>query len=116
MDAIFPQKLIELLTISVTLSFIVMALIQKVKKLSFINKKIYIWIVNMIASFGLAIPFGIVFYNTTYLDGLWIGLFTFIGAPTLYETLKNQNIITYRPNSLSDTITVDKKNEIKTDF
>lgn len=112
MQDIFPQALIDLLMISVTFSFIMMTLIQKLKKLSFINKKTHIWIANFILSFTLAIPFGIRFYDIPINDTWWVGLFAFIGAPTLYETLKNQTILTYKPHSLNDSITLSKKNKI----
>ncbi len=112
---IFPSSLIDLLIISVTLSFVLMALIQKIKKLSFINKEWQIWMVNLFLSFSIAIPFGIKFYDASLNDGIWIGLFTFIGAPTLYETLKNQNILTYKPTSLNSTVKIPIKNKISTE-
>lgn len=111
---IFPSSLIDLLIISVTLSFVLMSLIQKIKKLSFISKEWQIWIINLFLSFLIAIPFGIKFYDASLNDGIWIGLFTFIGAPTLYETLKNQTILTYKPSSLNSTVTISTKNEIST--
>lgn len=113
MSDVFPDSLIDLLSISVGFSFIIMALIQRVKKLSFIKKEIHVWICNFVCSFALAIPFGIHFYSSSIYDCLWIGLFTFVGAPTLYKTFKNQNIITYHPDALNDTITIPTSNEIK---
>lgn len=111
---IFPSCLVDLLIISVTLSFVLMSLIQKIKKLSFINKEWQVWIINLFLSFTIAIPFGMKFYDASLIDGIWIGLFTFIGAPTLYETLKNQTILTYKPASLNSTVTIPTKNEILT--
>lgn len=115
MDAIFPNSLTDLLIISVTLSFVLMALIQKIKKLSFINKEWQVWLINLFLSFSISIPFGMKFYDASLNDGIWIGLFTFIGAPTLYETLKNQNILTYKPSSLNSTVTISTKNKISTE-
>lgn len=115
MENLFPSNLIELLTISVAFSFIIMTLIQKLKKITIINKDIHIIILNLISSFTLSIPFVKYFYNLTTYDGLWVGLFTFIGAPTLYKLFKNQNVITYHPESLNDSVTIPISNEIKYD-
>ncbi|MDD6387577.1 MAG: hypothetical protein PUA68_00665 [Bacilli bacterium] len=115
MENVFPSNLVELLTISVAFSFIIMSLIQKLKKITIINKDIHIIILNLIFSFALSVPFVKYFYNLTTYDGLWVGLFTFIGAPTLYKVFKNQKVITYHPESLNDTITIPISKEIKYD-
>lgn len=112
MKDIFPQALIDLLSISVAFSFIMMTIIQKLKRFSCVNKKCHILIINFVLSFALAIPFGIRFYDIPIEDAWWLGLFTFIGAPTLYETLKNQTLLTYKPRSLKETVSIDKKNQI----
>ena len=116
MEEFFPTLLIDLLVISVTFSIILMALIQKIKSLPFINKSWQVWILNFIFSFGIGIPFSITFYNITLKDSLWVGMFSFIGASGIYEAFKNQNIINYKPSSVSDNITISKKNEIKRDL
>lgn len=113
MEEIFPNLLTDLLIISITYSVILMALIQKFKALSFIKKSWQIWILNFIFSFAIGMPFAISFYNISILDSIWVGLFSFIGASTIYETLKNQNLISIKPASLSDKITISTDNEIK---
>ncbi len=113
MEDIFPTQLIDLLTIAVTLSMVVMALLQKFKSLPFIKKSFYIWFLNLIFSFSIAIPFTEKFYHLPYKDGIWVGFFTFIGAPTIYSALKNQTILRYKPSSISDTVHLSIKNEIK---
>ena len=113
MDILVTDQLLELIMISITLSIIIMAIIQKLKNLPFIKKEYQIWILNLIFSFGIGIPFTIYFYNLDIYNGLWISLFSFIGAPSLYEMLKKQNMINYKPKSLEDTIEIPKENEIK---
>lgn len=113
MEILFPDKLLELLMISTTFSAILMMFIQKLKSLSFINKSWHVWFLNLIFSFLLGIPFTLVFYELDIISGIWVSIFSFIGASGIYELLKNQNIINYTPNSVSDTITIPKDKEIK---
>ena len=116
MEEFFPTLLLDLLVISITFSVILMAFTQKIKTLSLIKKSWQIWILNLISSFAIGIPFAITFYQVNWKESLWVGLFSFIGASAIYEGLKNQNIITCKPSSLNKTITISKENEIKRDL
>lgn len=113
MEEFFPTLLLDLLVISITFSVILMAFIQKIKALSFIQKSWQIWILNLISSFVIGIPFAITFYGVNIYDAIWVGLFSFIGASAIYEGLKNQNIITYKPSSLKKEKSIPVENEIK---
>lgn len=107
-----PSHLLDLLFISITISTILMVIIQKFKTLPFIKKDWHIWLLNFILAFIIGIPFSITFFELTLIDGVWVGLFGFVGAPTLYDALRNQNLINYKPNSLNEKIMIDKENEI----
>ena len=115
MDSLIPEELLNILAISVTFSIFLMALIQKFKDLSFITKSWQTWFLNLIFSFALGIPFSMNLYNLDLYKAIWVGLFGFIGAPTLYETLKSQNLVTYKPKSTSknNVIEIPIENEIK---
>lgn len=113
MDALVTDLLITLLMIGITLSIIIMALIQQFKNLSFFNKEWHIWILNLFFSFAIGIPFTMYFYELNIFSAIWVGLFSFIGAPSIYTILKKQNLVNYKPKSLNDTIEISKENEIK---
>ncbi|MCI5552864.1 MAG: hypothetical protein MR388_03410 [Tenericutes bacterium] len=113
METFFPDHLLEILIISITFSTILMLFVQKLKQLSFLNKSWQIWILNLICSFLIGIPFTMTFYQMNFTDGIWVSLFSFIGASSIYYALKNQNIINYHPSSASQTITLSKTKEIK---
>lgn len=113
METFFPDHLLEILIISITFSTILMLFVQKLKQLSFLNKSWQIWILNLICSFLIGIPFAMTFYQMNFTDGIWVSLFSFIGASSIYYALKNQNIINYHPSSASQTITLSKTKEIK---
>ena len=114
MEEFFPTLLLDLLVISITFSIVLMALIQKFKVLSFINKSWQVWFLNLIFSFLIGIPFAMTFYNITLKDSLWVGFFSFVGASGIYQALKNQKIINYTPSSISNKVTLDKKNALET--
>jgi len=113
MDALVTDNLIKILLISVTFSIIEMALVQKLKTLSFFKKNWQVIILNFVSSFTIGTLFGIWFFNLNIYDALWVALFGFIGAPSIYEALKKQNMINYTPKSINDTIEIPKENEIK---
>lgn len=115
MESFFPELLVDLLIVSVVFSTILMMIIQKAKTLSFIKKSWQVWLLNLVFSFAIGIPFGMMFYDLDVKKGIWVGLFSFVGASGIYEALKNQNIINYKPTSISDTVTVPIKNEIVRD-
>lgn len=106
MDILLNDTIINILLIATTFSFIMMNLIQKIKSLPIVSAKEHIWIINFILSFFIGTLFGLHFYNLSIYDSLWMSLFTFIGAPSIYEALKNQNIINYTPKSLNSTVTI----------
>lgn len=114
MENFIPDKLLEILSISAVFSVILMALIQKIKLTTIIKKEWQIWIVNLLLSFLFGTFFAISFYNLDIISGIWVSVFSFIGAPTIYDLLKSQNIINYTPKSLDDKIVeIDTANEIK---
>ena len=116
MDLLVTDTLIEVFMISLTFSIILMALIQKFKTLKILNKGWHAWVLNLIFSFLVGIPFAISFYELNIILALWVAFLGFIGAPSIYEIMKNQNMINYKPKSTTDnknTITIEKENEIK---
>lgn len=86
---------------SVLFSVLLMAWIQKFKSLPFIHEVWHIWVLNFLFCFLLGIPFTMFFYKTTFSCGIWVSIFSFIGAPTIYDVLKNQTFLNYKPKSLS---------------
>lgn len=114
LDILVTDKIFNLLMIATTFSIILMALIQKLKTLDLMKNNNHVMIANFILSF-LGALFGMCFYNLNIIDGLWVSLFSFIGAPSLYQLLKKQNVINYTPKSLDECkgcITIKQENII----
>ena len=78
----------ELLIIAIAESVIAVAFIQKTKgmfkKSKWINP--YSFVVNII----LGILFCLSFTEAGIINSLWVGLFSYIGADTLYKTLEGK--------------------------
>ena len=87
---IVSTNLENTIIVSIPFSIVLMAFVQKIKKF-FGSKNIVIY--NLLFAFLLGIPFGITFYHLDIFDSIWVSVFGFIGAPSLYEALKN-----YTPN------------------
>lgn len=78
----------ELLIVAIVLSVVTMAFIQKTKGIFKTSKfiELYSAIVNVI----FAIVFCISFTEISIINSLWVGLFSFLGADTLYKTLEGK--------------------------
>ena len=109
MDTLITTEMINCLMQATTVSIIVMAVIQKFKTLECITKDCHIFLLNIVFSFVIGISFFITFYDEPIENAIWISLFSFIGAPSLYTMLKKQNVINMDLISLDDTLPETKK-------
>ena len=103
------EYLQELLVIGRALSAITCAIIQKTKSLFKSSKFItlYSFIINMV----VGIVFSITFTDVTLPTSLWIGLFSFLGADSIYKSLEGK-ISSYSDILNRKTITISKDNII----
>lgn len=103
------EYLQELLVIGIALSAITCAIIQKTKSLFKSSKFItlYSFIINMV----VGIVFSITFTDVTLPTSLWIGLFSFLGADSIYKSLEGK-ISSYSDILNRKTITLSKDNII----
>lgn len=101
----------QMLVVSIAMSTITCTFVQKTKRylpcsscLSF-----YSLIINMV--------FGIIFCKTfttiDFPESLWIGLFSFLGADTIYKSLEGK-LASYRSLTNKDVIEVKRENLIET--
>ena len=102
----------QLLVIGMALSTVTCAIIQKVKCLFKTNKYIcfYSFVINMF--FGIL--FCISFTTVQFPISLWVGLFSFLGADTIYKALEGK-ISSHADLVVSRTISVKEENLINTD-
>lgn len=96
------ELLRELLVIAIVLSVVTVAFIQKTKGIFKTSK--YIGLYSAIINIVFAIIFCLSFTEVSVINSLWVGLFSFLGADTLYKSLEG------KLTSFSDIIT--KKEEV----
>ncbi len=113
MNGLIPSNLLDILISSTVLGVIVMAIIQKFKTFECINNNCYIWLLNIILSLGLAIPFSMCFYSYDLLTSFWVGIFSFAEAPTIYDWLKKQNLIGTKVNAFEKEDKEEKSENLK---
>ena len=103
------EYLQELLIIGIALSTITCAIIQKTKSLFKSSKFItlYSFIINMI----VGVVFSLTFTDVTLPTSLWIGLFSFLGADSIYKSLEGK-ISSYTDILNRKNITISKDNII----
>lgn len=82
------ELLMQLIVIAIELSVITTAFIQKTKGVFKTSKYItlYGFIVNVIS----AVLFCKSFTEASVIQSLWVGLFGFVGADTIYKTLEGK--------------------------
>ncbi len=78
----------NILIISIANSCVTVSLIQKTKKV--IRKSKYICIYSFIVNMLFGILFCYSFTDTKLPNSLWVGLFSYIGADSLYKSLEGK--------------------------
>ncbi len=99
----------ELLVTAIALSTITCAFVQKTKCYFKCSKHLpkYSLLINL----TLGVLFCITFTDITFPTSLWIGLFSFIGADTIYKSLEGK-LASYTDIINQKTITISKENII----
>ena len=94
------EYLEELLVIAMVLSIVTCAIVQKTKG-HFSTSK-YLPLYSLIINLIIGIVFCFSFTNVTFPTNLWVGLFSFLGADTLYKSLEG------KLQSYSDILAINK--------
>lgn len=102
----------QMLVIAIALSTITCAFIQKTK-VKF-KKSTCLCIYSLILNLLLGILFCNSFTNVSFPASLWVGLFSFIGADTIYKSLEGK-LASHSDIIKKNIIEVPKENLIETD-
>lgn len=103
------EYLQKMLIIAIALSTITCTFIQKTKKYFKTSK--YITLYSLIVNLSIGIIFCITFTDISFPRSLWVGLFSYLGADTIYRTLEGK-ITPHRELISKKKITIPEENII----
>ncbi len=78
----------KILIISTMLSAITCTFVQKTKR--YFKSSTMLMLYSMLVNLLFAVFFCITFTSINFPDSLWVGLFSFLGADTIYKTLEGK--------------------------
>lgn len=84
-----------LLIIACASSVLSSAFVQKIKSASLIKCSSCLIYISFIVSLAFGIVFTLSFTNYNIIDSLWVGLFSFLGADTIYKAFEDKLFASY---------------------
>lgn len=103
------EYLQKMLVIAIALSTITCTFIQKTKAL--LKKSKYVAPYSFLVNILVGIIFCITFTDITFPKSLWVGLFSFLGADTIYKSLEGK-ITPHKELVTKKKITIPEENII----
>lgn len=101
----------QMLVVAIALSTISCAFVQKTKRYFPCSGCLCLY--NLFVNIVIGILFCSSFSNIDFPMSLWVGLFSFLGADTIYKTLEGK-IPSYKDITKKDVVEVPKENIIET--
>jgi len=95
-----------LLIIAMSSSIISTALVQKIKSMSFIKSSDCVIYISFGVSMLLGFVFTISFTDYNIINSLWVGLFSFLGADSLYKAFEGKIFTPY--SDMNNIIEIDR--------
>ena len=99
----------NILVVGIASGIITTALVQKIK--SILKTKKYLIIISFIVSMSIGTLFAISFASISIINALWAGLFSFVGADTLYQMFEDKIFKSF--SSMQTTVTIPTTNNMR---
>lgn len=87
MEELIPQALIQVLMVAVIYSAVQSALVEWLKQSKLFKSSFVLWLFNALTAIPLGTLFSIYFFKFDLYMGLWTGLFSTVGAASIYKGL-----------------------------
>lgn len=84
-----------LLVISCASSILSSAFIQKIKCITLIKSSSYLIYISFLISMIFGVVFTLSFTDYDIINALWVGLFSFLGADSLYKAFEDKIFMSY---------------------
>ena len=96
-----------LLLIAVSSSIISTSFVQKIKTVSLIKCSDCLVYISFLVSMSFGMLFTLSFTNYTLVESLWVGLFSFIGADSLYKAFEDKLFKSF--NKINEVKEIERK-------
>lgn len=96
-----------LLLVAVLSSIISTSFIQKIKTISLIKCSDCLVYISFLVSMSFGMLFALSFTNYTLVESLWVGLFSFIGADSLYKAFEDKLFKSF--NKINEVKEIERK-------
>lgn len=103
----------NILIIAIASGIITTSLVQKIKESFRLKKSNRFVIISFIISMTIGTLFALSFSDASIIDALWIGLFSFIDADTLYKMFEEKIFTPYSALYENKTIQIPVENNIE---
>ena len=99
----------NVLVVAIAGSIITTAIVQKIKEM--VSNKKVLSVLSLLISLAIGTLFSICFSNLSIIDGIWVGVITWVGADTIYKIFEDK---IFTPFSKLHEIEEVPKEDIKT--
>lgn len=99
----------SVLVVALSSSVVSSAIIQKVKEC--LNSKKHLCGLSFIISMIIGIFFALTFSNCNFMEALWVGIISWVGAGTIYTTFEDKIFKSY--SSLKGNVSIETDNNIR---
>lgn len=96
-----------LLLIAVSSSIISASFVQKIKTVSLIKSSECLIYISFLISMSFGILFTLSFTDYKLIDSIWVGLFSFIGADSLYKAFEDKLFKSF--NKINEVKEIERK-------
>ena len=96
-----------LLLIAVSSSIISASFVQKIKTVSLIKSSECLIYISFLISMSFGILFTLSFTDYKWIDSIWVGLFSFIGADSLYKAFEDKLFKSF--NKINEVKEIERK-------
>ena len=96
-----------LLLIAVSSSIISASFVQKIKTISLIKCSDCLIYISFLISMSFGMLFTLSFTEYTLIDSIWVGLFSFIGADSLYKAFEDKLFKSF--NKINEVKEIERK-------
>lgn len=99
----------SVLVVALSSSVVSSAIIQKVKEC--LNSKKHLCGLGFIISMIIGTFFALTFSTCNIIEALWVGIISWVGAGTIYQTFEDKIFKSF--SSLKNSVTIDVDNDIR---